>query len=143
MGRLWQTLYLSQWQQMFAYLPVETVIKDQQTQYYQALSSSDKAGDSTTFVLFMLKALLSSINEIQNSSTDQVKRLLNWLNNKEPQKLSVIMEGLALKHRPTFNNNYLSPALNANYIAMASPDSPKSPTQKYFLTQFGKDAING
>ncbi|NQY34240.1 MAG: hypothetical protein HRT37_04565 [Alteromonadaceae bacterium] len=55
MGRLWQTLYLSQWQQMFAYLPVETVIKDQQTQYYQALSSSDKAGDSTTSYCSCLK----------------------------------------------------------------------------------------
>jgi len=154
MGRLWQTLYLSQWQPMFAYLPVETVIKDQQNEYYQALSLSDKACDSTPFVLFMLKALLSSIKEVQSSSSeqasdqvnvhvsDQVKRLLHWLNNKEPQKQSVIMEGLTLKHRPTFKKNYLSPALDADYIEMTEPDSPKSPKQKYYLTQLGKNIIN-
>lgn len=54
MGRLWQTLYLSQWQPVFAYLPVETVIKDQQNEYYRALSSSDQASDSTAFIFFML-----------------------------------------------------------------------------------------
>jgi Fic family protein len=162
MGRLWQTLYLSQWQAMFAYLPVETVIKDQQNEYYQALSLSDKSCDSTPFVLFMLKALLSSIKEVQSSSSeqssdqvndhesdhesdqvsDQVKRLLNWLNNKEPQKQSVIMAGLELKHRPTFKKNYLSPALEFDYIEMTEPDSPKSPKQKYYLTQLGKNIIN-
>ena len=148
-GRLWQTLCLSQWQTMFAYLPVETVIKDQQAKYYQALSLSDKTSDSTPFVLFMLKALLSSIEEAQSSSreqvsdqvSDQVKRLLLWLNNKAPQKQSLIMQGLTLKHRPTFKKNYLSAALDASYIKMTEPDPPKSPKQKYYLTQLGENII--
>jgi len=62
-GRLWQTLYLSQWQPMFEYLPVETVIKEQQDEYYQALAASDKASDSTPFITFMLNALLSAMKE--------------------------------------------------------------------------------
>lgn len=41
MGRLWQTLILSQWRPVLAYLPVETVICEQQEAYYAALQVSD------------------------------------------------------------------------------------------------------
>ena len=147
MGRLWQTLYLSQWQPIFAYLPVETVIKDQQNEYYRALSASDKASDSTAFIFFMLKALHSAMIEVISDQSDQVtvqvsdqvKSLLSWLNNKEPQKLAIIMEALALKHRPTFKNNYIAPALEAGLIAMTEPDSPRSPRQKYYITKVGNN----
>jgi len=150
-GRLWQTLYLSEWQKVFDFLPVETVIKDQQSAYYQALSSSDKASDSTIFIVFMLKALLLAMTETMKSEqeddqvddqvSDQVKALLNWLNNKEPQKLSAILQGLSLKHRPTFKQNYLAPALKANWVVLTAPNSPNSPHQKYFLTESGKNFI--
>lgn len=56
-GRLWQTLILSQWQPMLAYLPIETVIKTQQRQYYQTLSEADQAGDCSSFIQFMLDAI--------------------------------------------------------------------------------------
>lgn len=63
MGRLWQTLILSQWQPIFAYLPVEAVIHAQQEAYYVALSASDKAADATPFIEFMLQALLIAMQE--------------------------------------------------------------------------------
>jgi len=63
MGRLWQTLILSHWQPMLAYLPVETVIFSRQKEYYKALSASDKAADSTVFVEFMLEALFEAMEE--------------------------------------------------------------------------------
>jgi hypothetical protein len=47
LGRLWQTLILSQWKPPFAYLPVETVIRDQQADYYKVPAACDKAGNST------------------------------------------------------------------------------------------------
>jgi hypothetical protein len=34
-----------------------------------------------------------------------------------------------------FRQRYLSPALSAGLIEMTQPDSPKSPTLKYRLTQ--------
>ena len=139
---MWQTLYLSQWQPIFAYLPVETVIKDQQNEYYRALSASDKASDSTVFIFFMLKALHSAMIEVISDQSDQVKYLLSWLNNKEPQKLAIIMEALALKHRPTFKNNYIAPALEAGLIAMTEPDSPRSPRQKYYITKVGNNLFH-
>lgn len=63
MGRLWQTLILSEWQAILAYLPVETVIRDRQADYYQALGKADTAADATPFVGFMLQALLAAMHE--------------------------------------------------------------------------------
>ncbi|MBL4941480.1 MAG: Fic family protein [Colwellia sp.] len=150
MGRLWQSLYLSQWHPIFAYLPVETVIKDQQNEYYQALSASDKSSDSTVFILFMLKALHCAMHEAISEQSeqatvqvsDQVKSLLSWLNNNEPQKLAMIMSGLALKHRPTFQKNYITPAIEAKLIAMTEPNSPRSPKQKYYITKVGSNLFH-
>ena len=64
MGRLWQTLILSQWQPVLAYLPVESVIRVRQTAYYQALADADSLADSTPFIEFMLQALLDAMTEV-------------------------------------------------------------------------------
>ena len=40
------------------------MIKDNQTEYYEALKSSDKTADSTLFIEFMLSLLLRTIEEI-------------------------------------------------------------------------------
>ena len=55
-------------------------------------------------------------------------------------KLSVreMMEKLELKNRSSFLSNYLNPALENGLVIMTQPDSPKSPTQKYYLTELGK-----
>ena len=53
-----------------------------------------------------------------------------------------MMKNLQLKHNATFRQNYLQPAIEAGLIEMTQPDSPNSPTQKYRLTQKGKDLQN-
>ena len=42
-----------------------------------------------------------------------------------------LMELLELKHRPTFRDNYLLPALELGYIEMTIPDKPRSSKQRY------------
>ena len=42
-----------------------------------------------------------------------------------------LMESLELKHRPTFRDNYLLPALELGYIEMTIPDKPRSSKQRY------------
>jgi Fic family protein len=54
MGRIWQTLILGQWNQLFFLLPIESLIKDQQEPYYQALETADQVASSTIFIEFML-----------------------------------------------------------------------------------------
>jgi Fic family protein len=53
-------LILSQWKSALAYLPMETVTRNQQSEYYAALSAADRASDATGFVEFMLHALLAT-----------------------------------------------------------------------------------
>ncbi|MDO9622861.1 MAG: Fic family protein [Pseudomonas sp.] len=75
MGRLWQTLILSQWRPVLAYLPVETVIREQQEAYYAALQVSDQQAEATVFVEFMLQALKQALVEAESvnvlGSTEQ------------------------------------------------------------------------
>ena len=69
MGRLWQTLILSQWQPLLAYLPVEAVIRVRQTAYYQALADADRLADSTPFIELMLQALLDAMIEVPTKTS--------------------------------------------------------------------------
>ena len=63
-GRLWQTVILKEWKEVFAWIPVETLIKENQSEYYNALNSSDKEADSSSFIEFILSLLLKTIEEI-------------------------------------------------------------------------------
>lgn len=64
MGRLWQTVILKEWKSVFAWLPIETLIKENQVEYYNALNSSDSDANSTNFTVFMLQTILRTIKEI-------------------------------------------------------------------------------
>lgn len=63
MGRLWQTLILSHWQPMLAWLPVETVIRQRQQDYYARLAQADARGDCSGFIEFILQAIGDSLSE--------------------------------------------------------------------------------
>ncbi|MEA3465145.1 MAG: Fic family protein [Thermodesulfobacteriota bacterium] len=63
MGRLWQTLLLSNWKAIFKALPLESVVRDHQQEYYQALAQSDRNADATAFIVFMLEAILTTIDK--------------------------------------------------------------------------------
>lgn len=142
MGRLWQTLILSHWNPLFAFLPVETVIHDRQADYYRVLGSCDKAGNSTPFIEFLLAAILTALREVSATDqvgdqlTDQVKSLLKILKAK-PLSALECMQRLKLSHRPTFRANYLHPAHTADLVERTIPDKPNSRLQKYRLTAKG------
>lgn len=72
MGRLWQTLILMHEYPVFEFLPFETLISQNQTEYYKALSQSDKAGMSTKFIEYMLKAIDQSLDELLKNSTKKL-----------------------------------------------------------------------
>jgi len=64
MGRLWQTVILRQYNPVFEFLPVETLIRKRQREYYDALERSDKSGHSTPFIEFMLEVVADSLEEL-------------------------------------------------------------------------------
>ena len=67
MGRLWQTLILKNQNPVFEFLPVEGLIKESQADYYSALSKSDRAGNSTLFIEFMLEIIDKTLEELLKS----------------------------------------------------------------------------
>ena len=71
MGRYWQTMLLSRWKGIFAWLPVETIVKQHQQDYYDAIAQSDSQGNSIIFITFMLRCILQTIKE-QQKVTDKV-----------------------------------------------------------------------
>lgn len=82
-GRLWHTLLLSKWNAAFAWLPVESIIHDRQQKYYDAINTSNDAGESTVFIEFMLAAIkallieaISTIDEMNDEKMD--KATLRW-----------------------------------------------------------------
>ncbi len=138
MGRMWQALLLYNWNPIFGWLPIETLIKERQDEYYRILGECDKAADSGKFIEFILNAIYETLLEIRKTDqvtehvTDQVERLINAIGN-DTLTANEIMEKLNLKHRDTFRKNYLLPSINEGLVEMTIPDKPKSNKQKYRL----------
>lgn len=63
MGRLWHSLLLGNWNEIFFWLPIEELIQSRQEEYYQALGKSDEQGESSLFVEFMLEVILDTLKE--------------------------------------------------------------------------------
>jgi Fic family protein len=61
MGRLWQTLILIKEYPVFEFIPFENMIHKTQKEYYHALSQSDKSGNSTPFIEYMLTIINDSL----------------------------------------------------------------------------------
>lgn len=89
MGRLWQTLLLMQQYPVFEYLPVELLIKENQKEYYNALGKSDKMGNSTPFIEFMLNIILQALNDLLQTQnrTLSVKDRINLFKAKTGESL--------------------------------------------------------
>ena len=75
-ARLWQTAILSHWEKAFTYLPIESMIKKNQEEYYTAIQNCNNNGESTEFIEFMLKVIDEAVDDIMNSKEIQDKSTL-------------------------------------------------------------------
>lgn len=88
MGRLWQTVLLIQQYPVFEFLPVESIIKKRQSEYYKVLSLSDKAGHCTVFIEFMLQVIDKALEELLDvrparlSSADRISLFKTQMGNQ-------------------------------------------------------------
>lgn len=139
LGRLWHSLLLGSWKELFFWLPIEELIRTRQSEYYNALGKADVEGESTAFVELMLDIIGETLEKIEVVGSagqekirdnDNLSKLLNALEAGD-LSASEIMEKLGLSHRPTFRKNYLNPALKQGLVEMTIPDKPNSPRQKY------------
>ena len=137
MGRLWQTILLSKWKKVFRWLPVETLVKDRQQEYYDVLGVCDNEAESTSFIEYMLSNIYDSLLDINQTEqvaeqvTEQVEKLMNVITSS-PKSANELMDLVGIKHKLTFRDNYLKPAIELGLVLMTVPDKPRSSKQKYY-----------
>ena len=138
MGRLWQTSLLASWKPIFAWIPIESIIKDNQEEYYNAITLSTSQAKSNIFIVFMLNVINKAIKNIiidtrnhYNHINNQITKLMKVIE-IYPQSATELMQKLNLKSRVGFRKNYLQPAIEAGLIGMTEPNKPTSKNQKYF-----------
>lgn len=136
MARLWQNIILSHWKEVFVYLPIESLIKKYQKEYYKVIDDCNNSGESTEFIEFMLKMIDESLNNLLkniNSNTDEyVNKLLEVMDYNIPVSAKELMNKLNLKSINSFRKVYLKPALNMGLIKSTNPDKPTSKNQRYY-----------
>lgn len=101
-GRLWHTLLLSKWNPLFAWLPVESIIHDRQSEYYHAINKSNADADSTVFIEFMLSAIKEALLEVNSAPDKPFKRnnredvIIDYLKNNSDISNSNVRELLSV-----------------------------------------------
>lgn len=140
-ARLWQNVILTKWKGIFEYLPIETQIKKYQSDYYRAIANSNKNGNSTAFIEFMLKMINDTLNEFLLKAEPEIARtnnyvskLLDVMDYNIPMTATEIMQKLGIKSKETFRKNYLDPAIENGLVKMTIPDKPTSKNQMYYRT---------
>src|SRR5476649_1536908 len=116
MGRLWQTLILSQWRAELAWLPVETLIHSQQQDYYRVLGECDKASDCTAFIAFMLEKLRDALREGIEIQRNQINEMPVEMPVENAGNLSVTASKIlaAVEATPSITIAQLAQALGIN-----------------------------
>jgi len=108
-GRFWQTLILYNWKNVFEYLPIESLIYENQDEYYAAIEKSTQIGSSTPFIEFMLKIILDTLNTPQaipqaTPQDEKERKIIEFC--QIPRSRREIAEYLGIKDRkylkPTF-----------------------------------------
>ncbi|MCL2336036.1 MAG: Fic family protein, partial [Firmicutes bacterium] len=152
MGRMWQTLVLAKWNELFAWLPMESVLYQNRQQYYQALENARKVNDSGVFIEFTLAAMLEVItaqakHQVERQVKHQVKHQVVWsrvqmailqaLENKTLSRKEIFAAiGMSGDWR-AFKRN-IEPLLAEGLMEMTVPDKPTSNLQKYRLSDKGR-----
>lgn len=138
MARLWHTALLAKWKPIFGYIPIESQIEKFQEDYYAAIARCHVDGESTFFIEFMLAQIdkildefSDQIREVNEQTTEYVKKLIGIMEYDIPYTSSALMERLGLKSKEGFRRNYLKPAVDMNFIQMTIPDKPNSRNQRY------------
>ena len=73
LGRLWQTLILSRWNPLLAWLPIEEVIRSRQQGYCESLGQADQQGELEPFVAYQLEAIHDALrSEIRSEKGSEM-----------------------------------------------------------------------
>ena len=130
-GRLWQTLVLAQWHELFAWIPIETIVHENQAKYYRILGKAEKTADSTEFIEFMLDSIIKALDELPiNKITDIIPdKITDKLSKSELEFLKSILGFIE-------NNGIID-----NYRAQLLTNKSAESIKKYFATLIKFDVL--
>lgn len=141
-ARLWQTAILSHWEKAFTYLPIESMIKKNQEEYYTVIQNCNNAGNSTEFIEFMLKMINDTIDEMNNSKEMKNKSIL-LLSENEQIVLECIKKNVIAGAKDIIEQTKISDSTVRRILRKFLQDkkiettnnNEKSPNKKYKLTE--------
>ena len=82
LGRLWQSVILYNYREVFNAIPTESIVRENQAKYYEAIENSTSLGESTPFIEFMLEIILETIRKVGNRVGNKVGNNLTDNQNK-------------------------------------------------------------
>ena len=98
-GRLWQSVILYKYKNIFGAIPIESVVRDNQEAYYQALEDSGALGESTPFIEFILDVIFKTLKKVKKEDVPKnvpkdvpIKRLDKVVTLMKKTKTITIME---------------------------------------------------
>ena len=141
-ARLWQTTILSHWEKAFTYLPIESMIKKNQEEYYTAIQNCNNAGNSTEFIEFMLKMINNTIDEMNNSKEMKDKSMLLLTKNEQKVleciKKNVIIGAKEIIEQTKISDRTVRRILKKfvdNKTIESLGNTEKTPNKKYKLAE--------
>ena len=100
LGRLWQSLILTKLHPLFQHLPIETMVHDNQPEYYQAINASSAKNDCGIFVDFMLNEILNAMKQhISGTIPDSDDPVLDFIVRNPGSRANQIAEALGIPLR--------------------------------------------
>jgi len=146
-GRLWHTLILTKWKEVFQWIPIESIINKKRPQYYESLNNAQTANDSTGFIEYCLEVIFETISlQIEQQKhrveilTDIQHIILKTLENKSLSRKEIFANlGISGDTR-SFKRN-IEPLIVKGLVEMTEPDKPNSRSQRYRLTERGRKGV--
>jgi Fic family protein len=114
MGRLWQSLILGRYHPHFQFLPVETMVHDNQQAYYDALDASTKNADCGVFIEFMLSEIFRTLKTHIKPADNQSGVVSGTVNGTVSGTVNGVVSGVV---NGVVNHILEHPGCRANEIA--------------------------
>ena len=131
-----------QWKPVFAWIPVETIVKEHQQEYYAAIAKSDSEANSTAFITFMLQCLKQALLEMkgsnQESNQEKVRKPALTKTQKDivnfcsvPRSAQEILARLGLSNQSVNRKRHIQTLVDMGVLEMTIPDKRNDRNQKY------------
>lgn len=118
-ARLWQTAILAHWKELFKYIPIESIIRKHQEEYYTAIQNCNNAGNSNEFIEFMLKVIDEAVdgmikeqnNTTQETTQEKILKLIeknpNITQTEMAKALGITRDGISYNIKILKNNGII------------------------------------